>query len=208
MRQITILALALIAGFPALTTAGLSREAAPRDELRNRLEPATAARLHVSTLVDRGTWTLRSYRNRNGQTCASHAIPGGGTAKVCPPAGQADLLGDRDLLAFPGARQIPAPGKEYTSWDNMWVYGLASPRVHAIELVNKDCSTIALDLDDARTFMHVVGKAEIMREQVPHRLVARDEAGRVVAEQGIEIGLPQRARELGLQPVLARPACR
>lgn len=171
----------------------------------SRKAPGTKEKTHRSPRVDGQTWGLRSHTNVRGQVCLSHDVPGELVEHGCSSA--AKIFARGPLYALPGARQEAA---EYAKqeWDNQWVYGIAHPTVATLTLVNMDCSTQDVPLDEDGVFNHTVGREEIKKGELPYKLIARNSAGETIAERTIMIGLPRNAKVAGLPEPRPKEACR
>lgn len=187
----------------ALSQRGSAWSFAP-DPAELRKSPNSVEKQHPSPKVDGQTWGLRSYENVAGNVCLSHDVPGELVGTSCVP--RKKLFARGPLAAYPGARQIPA-GYAKTEWDNMWVYGAAHPQIANLKLVNMDCSTQSLQLDGDGVFNHVIGAAQIREGVIPHKLIATDARGQVVAERTIAIGLTYHGKRAGLEPPRPGRAC-
>jgi hypothetical protein len=170
-----------------------------------RKAPGTPEKMHASPRVDGQTWGLRSYTNVRGEICLSHDVPGELVGTGCRPA--ARFFADGPLYALPGARQIPR-GYANEEWDNQWVYGVAHPDIARLTLVNMDCSTQDLTLDEDGAFNYVAGREKIKKGAMQYKLIARDESGQVLAERVISIGLTLNARTAGRPIPQPKPDCR
>ena len=149
---------------------------------------------HATRVVDGQSWGLRSFGNKREEICLSQDVPGELVGAACISAKKA--FARSPLYALHGARQIPN-GKPKTEWDNMWVYGVAHPRVASLKLVNMDCSTELLDLDSDRVFNHVVGVAQIRKGVVPYKLIASGSNGEILGEKKVAVGLSHNAKTAG-----------
>lgn len=170
-----------------------------------RKAPGTKEKAHAAPRVDGQTWGLRSYTNVRGELCLSRDVPGEAVGTGCLPA--AKLFADGPLFAIPGARQESAPYAKY-EWDNQWVYGIAHPAITTLTLVNMDCSTQDLTLDEDGAFNHVVGSAKTKQGELPYKLIARGVGGRVLAEKVVAAGLTENAKKAGHQAPRPKQECR
>lgn len=171
----------------------------------SRKAPGTKEKTHPSPRVGGQTWRLRSYTNVAKELCLSHDVPGELVGTGCIPTDK--LFVDGPIYALPGARQEPV-GYAKTEWDSQWVYGLAHPDVAALTLVNMDCSTQDLALDEDGAFNHVVGNEKIKNGELMYKLIARDSAGQTIGERIVAIGLSYHAKKAGLKPPSPKAACR
>jgi hypothetical protein len=187
---------------PTLPFAVPTPEAA---EEATRRAPGTKERIHDAPRVDGQTWDLRSYDNVRGDLCLTHEVPGELVGTGCMPADK--LFARGRLYARPGARQVA--GEPVTpEWDNQWVYGIAHPAVRTLTLVNMDCSTVALTLDQDGAFHYVASREDIRSGRQMYKLVARGQTGAVVAERKVAIGLTKIAKDAGLDPPRPGAGCR
>jgi hypothetical protein len=168
-----------------------------------RKAPGTE-RQHSAPKVDGETWGLRSYRNLRGEVCFSADVPGELTGTGCIPADK--LFSRGPVYVTRGARQRAGPPITL-EWDNQWIYGIAHPAVETLTLVNLDCSTVALALDEARVFHHVVDREQIRRGEAPYKLVARGEGGELLMVRTFAPMVPRLARAAGIKPPRPKKAC-
>ena len=159
---------------------------------------------HVAT-VDGDRWTMKSYANARDDYCFSQSVPGEGVGHTCTERAEMFANGREVLLVY-GARQLPGD-RTATAWRNMWIQGVASPRVAALELVMLDCSVRRIALDADQTFMYVVNRNDIARDEVPYRLIARDVDGGAIWEQSVRVGLPDTAVRAGVKPASPGRSC-
>jgi hypothetical protein len=155
-----------------------------------RKAPGTAERSHRSPRVDGQTWALRGYDNVRGDLCLTHEVPGELVGTGCMPAAKVFARGP--LLAYRGARQISRSGRKL-EWDNQWIYGFAHPAIKTLTLVNINCSTQRLSVDEHRVFHHVVGREGIRSGGVPYKLHARGSRGELLAERVFAVTIPRNA---------------
>lgn len=169
-----------------------------------RKAPGTGEKARRSPRVDGQTWGLRSYTNVSGDLCLSHDVPGEAVGTGCMPAGKVFARGP--LLAIRGARQKSRPYPTL-EWDNQWIYGFAHPAVESLTLVNFNCSTRDLSMDEDGAFHHVVGRAALRDGELPYKLVARGVAGEVLAERVFAASIPRNARNAGIPRPRVGRAC-
>lgn len=202
----SFVALVVLAASAALVGHAASGTSDPRSDITRNAKPVGAPeKVHASVDVDDGRWVMGGYENSAGEACASQVIPDEGTSRLCLDA--AEMFADgREVVAFPGGRQKSSQHAKM-AWDNLWVYGFASPRVASLELVNMDCSTKPLALDGDRAFMHVASRSEIVRGVVPLRIVARDSAGTAIYSRDVSLGLPNNAKKAGLKELQPGASC-
>lgn len=192
----------------ALSLAGTNRPAAPTPEQAaeaTRKAAATKEKSHAAPHVDGQTWRLHSYPNVRGEICLSHDVPGELIGTGCIAADR--LFGRGPVYALPGARQLPA-GYAKTEWDNQWVYGIAHPAVRSLTLVNMDCSTQELPLDENGVFNYVAGRDEIDKGRLQWKLIARGAGGHVLGEREVAIGLTHHAKNAGHAVPVPKRECR
>lgn len=162
-------------------------------------------RVHRVASVDAGKWELKSYANQRGDKCIRQTVPGEGVGMTC--LDPATMFADgRRVLVMPGARQRGDEGARLT-WDNMWLYGFVSADVAALEVVNMDCSIEKIAFDDEGAFMHIVSATAIERGAIPHKVLARNQAGAVIYERNVRIGLPDNGKRAGLGEPRPKPEC-
>jgi len=201
-----IAAMAFVGVASSLAETDAPRIPAPAVEIAeaSRKAPGTQEKTHPSPRVDGQTWGLRSYTNVRGEVCLSHDVPGELVGTGCVSA--ARIFSRGPLYALPGARQVP--GGSPTEWHNQWIYGIAHPSVATLTVVNMDCSTQDVALDEGGAFNYVVGSEKIKKGEVPYKLIARNSAGQTIAERTIAIGLPRLGQVAGLEPPSPNEACR
>lgn len=171
----------------------------------SRQAPGTKEKTHLSPRVDGQTWGLRSYTNVRGEVCLSHDVPGELVETGCISA--ATIFARGPLYALPGARQESA-GYAKEEWDNQSVYGIAHPDIATLTLVNMDCSTQDLSLDEDGVFNYVAGREKIKKGELPYKLIARGAGGAVLAERVVAIGLSHNAKQAGRTAPQPKQACR
>jgi hypothetical protein len=159
---------------------------------------------HPSPRVDGQTWGMRSYTSVRGELCLSNDVPGEAVGTGC--IARERLFADGPVFAIRGARQ-ESGSQAKQDWDNQWVYGFAHPSIKELALLNMDCSTVRLSLDDDGAFKHVVSRAEIQAGQVPFKLIGRGLAGQVLAEKDVSIGLTRNADKAGLGAPRPKQVC-
>lgn len=169
-----------------------------------RKAPGTKEKTRASPRVDGERWGLRSFANTRGDVCFSHDVPGELVGTGCMPV--AKLFRRGPLLAYRGARQRSASYRKL-EWDNQWVYGIAHPDIKTLTLVNMNCSTLRLSLDEDGVFHHVVGREQITKGALPYKLHARAATGELLAVRHFAASLPWNARSAGLPRPRARRAC-
>jgi len=180
-----------VAGNP-FNTRGIPAD--PRAEFAKA--PGSEEVVHGVKNVDGGAWVSKSFRNVSGNLCLSQTVPGEAHGTSCTDA--ARMFADhRHIYVIVGARQ--KSGRKRLTWDNLWLQGMASPSVRSLQLVNGDCTRAALTLGDDGAFLHVVSKSDIDRGQVPFKLEARDDAGDLLEERDVSVGLPKNGKEAGLK---------
>ena len=180
------------------------RSAADRE---SSVPAAGSGRVHRSVTADGAEWRFESFRTSRGERCSRQRVPGEGVAVSCFDRAALFRREQKEVLAFPGARQRAADHRKL-EWDNLWINGWVSPRVESLEVVNMDCSVVAVPFDGEGAFMHVVGSASIRGGVVPYRLVARSADGAVVHDQEVSVGLPPNGREAGLSEPRPQAGCR
>jgi hypothetical protein len=200
------LSFVVAAAFAAVAWSGRSDD--PHEGIIDESAHAVVApqKLHAAKTVDGGRWSLGTSAGRTpGRVCSTNTVPGAAVASIC--FDKATMFSDgRDLLAFPGARQI-SDTKPKLLWDNAWVYGFASPHVASLELVDTTCNVTSLDLDAEGAFLYVASRSEIARGMLPHELVARATDGSVVERRGVDIGLSSNARKAGMKAPAVPASC-
>jgi hypothetical protein len=170
-----------------------------------RKAPGSEDKAHAAPRVDGQTWGLRSYPNVRGEICLSHDVPGELVGTGCIATERLFMRGP--IRAYPGARQTPA-GYAKTEWDNQWVYGIVHPAVQSLTLVNMDCSTRELPLDEDGVFNYVAGRKQIEKGELQWKLIGRGAGGEVLAEREVSIGLTRNAKNAGHPVPVPRQDCR
>jgi hypothetical protein len=191
-----------------LSRGGTSAFVAPTPEQAaeaTRKAPGANEKAHAAPLVDGRSWGLRSYPNTRSEVCLSHDVPGELVGTGCIAADRMFRRGP--VYAIHGARQVPA-GYPKTEWDNQWVYGIAHPAVRTVTLVNMDCSTQQLPLDEDGAFNYVAGHEQIEKGQLQWKLIARGAGGEVLAEREVAIGLTRNAKNAGHAVPVPKRDCR
>ena len=168
---------------------------------------AGSARVHHNVMTDGSEWRFESFRTVQGERCSRQRVPGEGVSVSCFDRAELFRREGKEVLAFPGARQRAADHRRL-QWDNLWINGWVSPRVASLDVLNMDCSVVAVPVDAEGAFMHVVGAADIRRGVVPYRLVAHGADGAVVHDQEVAVGLPPNGRDAGLREPRPDAACR
>jgi hypothetical protein len=160
-------------------------------------------RVHRTIAVDGATWKLRSFHDTAGRRCIAQDIAESDVSIAC----LAEVPQDVPVMAFPGARQSSSlvPKRQ---WDQVWVRGIVLSEVERLEVVNTDCSVVAVPFGDSGAFMHVTSRDDILRGVSPYRLIARDNAGKPIWNQIVLVGLPQNGKAAGLDEPSAAPECR
>jgi hypothetical protein len=145
-------------------------------------------REHARRVVDGKTWSIKTFTNEGGQLCAGERVVGisGAVGQGLTCRDPATLFANGPLVFFVGRQRAADAGPH---WDNIWVWGWAAETVSDVELVMSDCSRIALRIDRARLFFHVVNAAQARRDVAPIRIVA-DTAGREIVAKTILIRDP------------------
>jgi hypothetical protein len=203
-RAIVVFGILVLMGV-AVGTA-LSAASPLAEELASLLRPSDdeSAEVHTVATVEGEEWALGSYASERGNKCIRQTVPGEGTGITCMDP--AVMFRDGDVLVMPGARQRSGTAPRLT-WDNLWLQGFVSGRVATLQVVNTDCTVEEIPFDDDGAFMHVVDKTAITRESVPHKVIARDQIGKVIYEREISFGVPDNGKAAGLKAPRPKPEC-
>lgn len=116
------------------------------------------------------------------------------------------FAGGRPVYAVYGGRQDSSEVRK-VEWDNLWVTGFAKPEVSTLELVNLDCTTQPLAMDEGGAFLHVVSSSDIKQGKTPYQIVARDTTGTEVYRQSVKTGLSRNAVAAGFKQPQPGAAC-
>jgi hypothetical protein len=169
--------------------------------------PAPNARIvfHRPGHVPGPGWAFKTFKNRDGATCAVEVIPGEGEGESCYPPGT--LFTKGPLHSVVGSRQEKG---DFTRWDNAWVWGFADAPITRVQLVLRDCTVRDLPVDHDGVFADVEGPDTLHAGAWPYKLVARDQTGAIVATKEVPFGPPEtaqaRAQGITAPPVPARCA--
>jgi hypothetical protein len=211
MRQIVTIGLATIIVGTALffafgRAASSSGSAFPAGQMNRTPIAGSTAKVTHATLVGSSGWSMKSFTNERGEFCAGPTGPaedGRGTGQALTCRDRTTLFNDHDLVYFVGAQR--APGKLAT-WDNLVVWGFASPKIQRLELQLTNCATIPLRVDADRLFLHAFGASTIHGGVGPQQLIGYDATGAVVDSQPTPVSAPtSRSGASGTAPV--RAAC-
>jgi hypothetical protein len=198
-RSLVLFCTLALAGLVAVTALGaLTRtsEQTPSAFLSSLDRPAPEPlQPRASLTVDGEEWSLGTYANAMGDVCTERSLPGVGQSRSCIERARLFANG-RQLVALPGGSQADSLTPQ-TSWNKLWIYGFAGPRVASVELISTDCSAREISLDAGGAFFHVVSRGEIESGILPWQMLARAEDGSVVEERNVSIGLPANAKKLG-----------
>jgi hypothetical protein len=158
---------------------------------------------------------LRAWTGKPGACAAIRTSAGSSASRTTSQAsssgpaasGRNGSSGGARFARIPGARQTPA-GYAKTEWDNQWVYGIVHPAVKSLTLVNMDCSTRELPLDEDGVFNYVAGRKQIEKGELQWKLIGRGAGGEVLAEREVSIGLTRNAKNAGHPVPVPRQDCR
>jgi hypothetical protein len=175
-----------VSGKPTAAGSAVSFRADFTRRLRKRgqseLAPAAGSTFETLTAkVNGAAWSFSSYRNSKGQLCVVEVVPGEGRGYGC------GVRGPDALSASWGSRQDPN-ARGATAWDEAWVEGIARPPVRHVELVLRDCTSIALPMTPEGTYFGVVGAAAMHAGVSPYLVRGLDAKRRVVASDVSEFG--------------------
>jgi hypothetical protein len=177
---VTLGLVALGSAVGAIAVAGSGTPAPPSDtHPRAGQTPA----LRASQIVSGQQWSLSTFTNSQGDTCASVVVPAdlgeGGTGVTCVIPG---------LMYKGGALRVDGGGRTApstpTHWANAWVFGWAAPSIDQVKLQLRNCAEIRLPISKARTFFHVFGANAAA---LPQRVYAYDSNGSITDTQVVRL---------------------
>lgn len=156
----------------------------------SRLLPAQGQSkvLHVAQTNHGKSWRIKTYTNRFGSYCYDQNVPDEGVGSGCVPSKRALFENGRQIYVSVGGRQnegTPDP----TRWDTVWINGFSIPAVTRLEVVNADCSRMAVPLD-AGVFLVVFSGDQLYSGAWPEQLVGYGASGKVLSTAKIDLAPP------------------
>jgi hypothetical protein len=151
------------------------------------LRPAPGAPIVVhrpAHAPDEG-WMVKTWQNRDGQTCFAEVISGGGQGMSCLDPQK--IFSKNAIHPEVGSRQT---GHDITQWDNAWVWGFAERPITHVQLVLRDCTIRDLPVDAGGVFEDVEGPDTLHAGAWPYKLIGLDEAGTIIATAEVVFGPP------------------
>jgi hypothetical protein len=130
-------------------------------------------------------WMVKTWPNRQGQTCFAEVIPGEGQGMSCLDPQK--IFSKNAIHPEVGSRQT---GHDITQWDNAWVWGFAKKPIAHVQLVLRDCTIRDLPVDAGGVFNDVEGPDTLHAGAWPYKLIGLDEAGTVIARAEVVFGPP------------------
>jgi hypothetical protein len=130
-------------------------------------------------------WMVKTWQNRDGQTCFAEVIAGGGQGMSC--LDPQEIFSKNAIHPEVGSRQT---GHNITQWDNAWVWGFAEKPITHVHLVLRDCTIRDLPVDVGGVFLDVEGPDTLHAGAWPYKLIGLDADGTVVATNEVVFGPP------------------
>jgi hypothetical protein len=134
-------------------------------------------------------WMVKTWPNRQGQTCFAEVIPGEGQGMSCLDPQK--IFSKNAIHPEVGSRQAEG---DFTHWDNAWVWGFAEKPITHVQLVLRDCTARDLPVDAEGVFSDVEGPDTLHAGAWPYKLVGMDEAGTIIATAKVVFGPPETAQ--------------
>jgi hypothetical protein len=155
-----------------------------------RLLPAQgqAKVLHVPQTIHGKSWWIKTYTNRFGNYCYDLNVPDEGVGSACVPSERTVFEHGRQIYVSVGGRQNEGTS-DATRWDTVWINGFSVPAVTKLEIVNADCSRMAVRLD-AGVFLAVFSTDQLYSGAWPEQVVGYDVSGKVVSTATIDLAPP------------------
>jgi hypothetical protein len=150
---------------------------------------------HGRTQFDGETWSLTTWRNGANEVCSGVDVPGEGHERSCTAEDQ--LFVDWPIRLARGARE------KTNGWHSVWLEGLASPSVQAIQVVTADCKRLPIEIDADGAFFHLISGAAAAASKWPIRVEAHDARGAVVYSARVLVTSP----DPGAPFVADQPSC-
>lgn len=189
-RTLALLALGILAAvsvyFFAVADSRSTNSAAPasaaQEDAQNlKPRPGTVPQQLFSAQIDNEAWSLTSFENEIGQWCAGETISSlkGEWSRRCIDPNTAY---DKSPLVFSVSSRALTDNQD--TWNQVWVWGWASPAVSKLELTLSSCRSIPIHINrEKQLFFHVLPRALAGSGIVPIRLVAYDTSGATLADE-------------------------
>jgi hypothetical protein len=196
-RPRRVLAIALLAAVGVMTGLILANRGSTSDRPPPVLPPPPDLRpapgapivVHRPAHAPGEGWMVKTWQNRDGQTCFAEVIAGGGQGMSCLDPQK--IFSKRAIHFYVGSRQTEG---DFTHWDNAWVWGFAQEPITHVQLVLRDCTVRDLPVDADRVFEDVEGPDTLHAGAWPYKLIGVDGAGTVVATEEVPFGPPETAQ--------------
>jgi hypothetical protein len=173
---------------------------------RDLAPAASSSFTTLAATVSGRSWSFSTYRNDAGDVCIMEQHPGGARGYGC--RSRHTLFAGGPLFASWGSSQGSTASRDAGQWDVSWVEGITTPAVAAVDLVLSDCNTLGLALSPDRSFFAVVGPDYLHAGVLPHRLDAKNAAGKTIASRSINLGPPSsKTGNIGQPPAVAANGC-
>jgi len=155
----------------------------PPPDLRSA--PGAPVLVHRPAHAPGEGWMIKTWSNREGQTCFAEVIPGEGQGMSC--LNPQKIFSKDAIHPEVGSRQT---GHDITQWDNAWVWGFAEKPITHIQLVLRDCVIRDLPVDANGVFLDVEGPDTLHAGAWPYKLIGLDDAGTAIAKTTVVFGPP------------------
>jgi hypothetical protein len=130
-------------------------------------------------------WMVKTWQNRDGQTCFAEVIAGGGQGMSCLDSQK--IFSKGAIHPEIGSRQN---GGNINQWDDAWIWGFAEKPITHVQLVLRNCTIRDLPVD-AGVFLDVEGPDTLHVGAWPYKLIGLDEAGTIIAKAKVVFGPPR-----------------
>jgi hypothetical protein len=145
-------------------------------------------------------WMVKTWQNRDGQTCFAEVIAGGGQGMSCLDPQK--IFSKNAIHPEVGSRQT---GDDITQWDDAWIWGFAEKPITHVQLVLRDCTIRDLPVDSGGVFLDVEGPDTLHAGAWPYKLIGLDTGGTIIATNQVVFG-PVPGHGATAPPVPARCA--
>ena len=177
-------------GAAAALTGGSNQEAQVRAVHENIVEANASATVQYDVPVDGQRWSLKTYRDAEGQLCVAETVPGEGVGTACGYTADRMFANGRNIHYSLGARQRPEQRNDRTKWDNVSIWGFVHPSVKRLELLLTNCQRLPLHVNADGMYFHVVGQGMLHRQVWPHALIGYGASGDVLASETLPLTAP------------------